>query len=157
MAGYLEGYGVEEAKRNRTIRYILFGIAAALVLTVVGYFVLRDYGEKQVAKQFLADLNERKYQAAYSTWCPKPCEQYDYARFAADWVDKKITSPWKIDSTDSCKAFLTVNVTADGTELQSLSIERGTKALSFAPAPDCQEYKWHWKQFFRRIFGGGSS
>src|ERR1700722_14920943 len=157
MAGYLEGYGVEEEKRNRTIRYIIFGTVAALILTVVGYFVLRDYGEKQVAKQFLADLNEHKYQAAYSTWCPRPCEQYDYARFAADWVDKKITSRWKIDSTDSCKAFLTVNVTADGTELQSLSIERGTKALSFAPAPDCQEYKWHWKQFFRRIFGGGSS
>jgi hypothetical protein len=152
MAGYLEEYGVEDERRSRTIRYAIFGILAALILVVVGYFVFRDYGEKQVAKQFLAELNEHKYQTAYSTWCPSSCEQYNYARFAADWVNKKITSPWKIDSTDSCKTFLTVNVTADGAELQSLSVERGTKVLSFAPAPECQEYAWHWKRFFQRIF-----
>jgi hypothetical protein len=155
MASYLEGYGVEDEKRSRAIRYIILGGLAALVLVVSGYFVLRDYGEKQVAKQFLADLNGHNYQAAYSTWCPKPCEHYDYTRFASDWANKKISSPWKIDSTDSCKAFLTVNVTADGAELQSLSVERDSKVLSFAPAPDCQEYKWHWKQFFRRLFHGG--
>jgi hypothetical protein len=153
-SSYLEGYGIEDARRSRTIRFIIFGAVAALVLVVVGYFVLHDYSEKQVAKQFLAELNEHKYQAAYSTWCPTPCEHYDYSRFAADWADKKINSAWKIDSTDSCKAFLTVNVTADGAEVQSLSIERGSKTLSFAPAPDCQEYKWHWKQFLKRIFGG---
>lgn len=151
---YLEGYGVEDQRRSRAIRYIILGAVAAMILVVAGYFYLHDYGEKQIAKQFLAELNEHQYQAAYSTWCPKPCEQYDYARFAEDWVNKKISSAWKIDSTDSCRAFLTVNVTADGTELQSLSVERGTKVLSFAPAPECQEYKWHWKQFFRRMFGG---
>ena len=155
-SSYLEGYGIEDERRSRTIRYIILAALAAVIL-VVGYFVLHDYSEKQVAKQFLSELNEHNYQAAYSTWCPKPCEQYDYARFAADWASKKITSPWKIDSTDSCKAFLTVNVTADGAELQSLSIERGTKVLSFAPAPDCQEFKWHWKQFFHRIFSGGGT
>jgi len=152
---YLEGYGLEDERRSRTIRYIILGALAAAILIVIGYFVLHDYSEKQVANQFLTELNEHNYQAAYSTWCPKPCEHYDYARFAADWANKKIASNWKIDSTDSCKAFLTVNVTADGAELQSLSVERGTKMLSFAPAPDCQEYKWHWKQFFRRIFHGG--
>jgi hypothetical protein len=154
-SSYLEGYGIEDARRSRIIRLIIFGAVAALVLVVVGYFVFHDYSEKQVAKQFLAELNEHKYQAAYSTWCPTPCEHYDYSRFAADWADKKVSSPWKVDSTDSCKAFLTVNVTTDGSEVQSLSIERGSKVLSFAPAPDCQEYKWHWKQFFKRMFGGG--
>ena len=155
-SGFLEGYGIEDEKRSKTIRYIIFGAVAALILVIVGYFVLHDYSEKHVAKQFLAELNSHNYQAAYSTWCPKPCEQYDYARFTSDWAEKKITSPWKIDSTDSCTAFLTVNVTADGAgEVQSLSVERGTGVLSFAPAPECQERKWHWKQFFRRLFGGG--
>jgi hypothetical protein len=156
-SGYMEGYGIEDEKRGRTIRYIILGVLAALILTVTGYFVLRDYGEKQVAEKFLTELNGHHYQAAYSTWCPTPCENYDYSRFAADWANKKISSPWKVDSTDSCKAFLTVNVTANGSDLQSLSVERGTNVLSFAPAPECQEYKWHWKQFFRRIFKGGSS
>jgi hypothetical protein len=157
MASYLEGYGVEDERRNRTLRYIFSGLLATVVLAIAAYFFLRDYGEKKVASQFLSDLNEHHYQAAYTIWCPKPCENYTYDRFAADWADKKTSSPWKVDSTDSCKAFLTVNVTADGSELQSLSVERGTKVLSFAPAPECQEYKWHWKQFFQRIFHGGSS
>ncbi len=155
MAGYLEGYGVEEQRRNRAVLFIVLGLVVAAILGVIGYFVLHDYGERRVAKNFLAELNAHEYQAAYSTWCPKPCENYDYGRFSTDWANKKITSPWKIDSTDSCKAFLTVNVTADGAELQSLSVERGTNMLSFAPAPECQEYKWHWKQFFQRIFHSG--
>jgi Tfp pilus assembly protein PilN len=154
-SSYLEGYGIEDEKRSRAIRYIIFGVLAALILVVVGYFVFRDYSEKQVAKKFLNELNEHNYQAAYATWCPTHCDNYDYSRFAADWANKKIGSAWKIDSTDSCKAFLTVNVTADGSDIQSLSVERGTKVLSFAPAPDCQEYKWHWKQFFKRVFGSG--
>jgi len=153
-SSYLEGYGVEDERRGRIIRYLIFGVGIVLVLALLGYWMLRDYSEKQVAKTFLAELNEHNYQVAYSTWCPKPCEHYDYARFAVDWgADKKTSPPWKIDSTDSCKAFLTVNVTADGAELQSLSVERGTHVLSFAPAPECQEYKWHWKQFFRRLLG----
>jgi len=98
-------------------------------------------------------LNEHNYRTAYSIWCPKGCEHYDYSQFMADWGANKTPAPWKIDSTDSCKAFLTVNVTADGSEVQSLSVERGTNVLSFAPAPECQEFKWHWKQFFSRIFG----
>jgi hypothetical protein len=157
MASYLEGYGVEEVKRNRVILYIILGLVGATILALIGYWLSLDYSEKRVAKEFLADLNAHNYQKAYSTWCPKPCQHYDYNRFSQDWgAPNKATSPWRIDSTDSCKGFLTVNVTADGAELQSLSVERGSNALGFAPYPECQEYKWHWKQFFRRLFGGKS-
>jgi hypothetical protein len=158
MAGYLEEYGVQDYRRSRIVKYIILSVIALAILAVGGYWFFRDYSEKQVAKRFLADVNAHNYQAAYSTWCPTPCRNYDFARFAADWAaGKKTASPWKIDSTDSCKAFLTVNVTSNGSELQSLSVERGTSTLSFAPSPECQEYKWHWKEFFRRIFGGSSS
>jgi hypothetical protein len=157
-SSYLEGYGVEDERRGRIMRYIVFGLVTAVIAALLGYWVLRDRTEKQVAKQFLAQLNSHRYQQAYSTWCPKLCEHYDFGRFEADWgANKQMTAPWKIDSTDSCKAFLTVNVTADGSEVQSLSVERGTNVLSFAPAPECQEYKWHWKQFFRRLIGGGKT
>ena len=52
-SSYLEGYGIEDERRSRTIRYIILGALAALILVVVGYFVLHDYSEKQVAKQFI--------------------------------------------------------------------------------------------------------
>jgi hypothetical protein len=73
----------------------------------------------------------------------------------ADWgPSKKASSPWKIASVDGCRTFVTVNVQADGSELQSLAIERDNHELGFAPSPECQERKWRWKQFFERIFGG---
>jgi len=153
MASYLADYGIEDERRGKVIRYIAVTVVAAVLLAWLGYALWRNYPEKHVAKEFLSLLNQHNYQTAYSIWCPKVCEHYDYSQFMADWGANKTAAPWKIDSTDSCKAFLTVNVTADGSEVQSLSVERGTKVLSFAPAPECQEYKWHWKQFFSRIFG----
>jgi hypothetical protein len=153
MASYLADYGVEDERRGKIIKYIAVTVVIALALAWLGYAFFRNYPEKHVAKEFLTLVNEHNYKAAYSIWCPSACEHYDYSRFLADWGANKTSAPWKIDSTDSCKAFLTVNVTADGSDVQSLSVERGTNVLSFAPAPECQEYKWHWKQFFSRIFG----
>jgi len=153
MASYLADYGIEDERRGKVIRYIAVIVVAALALAWLGYALWRNYPEKHVAKEFISLLNEHNYRTAYSIWCPKGCEHYDYSQFMADWGANKTPAPWKIDSTDSCKAFLTVNVTADGSEVQSLSVERGTNVLSFAPAPECQEFKWHWKQFFSRIFG----
>ena len=54
---------------------------------------------------------------------------------------------------DGCRAFVTVNVKAQGAEEQSLGVERGTKTVTFAPAAECQERAWHWKEFFARITG----
>jgi len=51
---------------------------------------------------------------------------------------------------------VTVNVKANGAELQSLAVQRGSNTIMYAPAPECQEPQWHWKAFFHRIFGGGS-
>jgi hypothetical protein len=71
-----------------------------------------------------------------------------------DWgPESNAKSPWKIASTDSCKTFLTVNVDAQGAELQSLAIQRSDLSLGYAPAPECQERKWRWKQFFQRLTG----
>ncbi len=52
---------------------------------------------------------------------------------------------------------MTVNVQAQGAELQSLSVQRDDHELGFAPAPECQEKQWHWKQFFQRLIGHGKS
>ena len=161
MGGYLQQYGVGEERRNRIIKWIIFGGIGALILAWILYLVLHNYSEKQTVKRFLAQINARDYAAAYSDWgctTATPCRNYDYQRFLQDWGPaKKVNSPWKIASVDGCKAFVTVNVQAEGAELQSLGVERGTKTIMFAPAPECQEPKWHWKQFFQRIFGGGGS
>jgi len=159
MGGYLQHYGVGEERRNRIIKWIIVGCIAVLVASWIIYLVFHDYSEKRTVESFLAQVNAHDYQGAYKDWrCTDatPCPNYDYQRFLEDWGPaKKITSPWQIASVDGCKTFVTVNVKADGAELQSLGVQRGTSTIMYAPAPECQEPQWHWKQFFQRIFGGG--
>lgn len=160
MGSYLQGYGAEEERRNRVIKWIILICLGIVILAFAAYLFFHNFSEKQTVKRFLAEVNARNYQAAYRDWgCTSahPCPNYDYNRFLEDWgPSKKIGSPWKIASVDGCKTFVTVNVQAEGSELQSLAVERDNDGLGFAPAPECQERQWHWKQFFQRLFHGGA-
>lgn len=158
MASYLQQYGAGEEHRNRIIKRIILGAIAVVVVAIAAYLFFHNFPEKQVARHFLADVNGGRYQQAYADWgctADHPCKNYDFNRFMEDWgPSKKISSPWKVASVDGCRTFVTINVQAQGSELQSLSVERDNQELGFAPAPECQERQWHWKQFFQRIFGG---
>lgn len=161
MGTYLQQYGAGEDRRNRIIKIIIFTCIGIAILIWILYLIFHNYPEKQAVKHFLSEVNSHNYQAAYQDWgCTSahPCPNYDFHRFLDDWGPaSKATSPWKIASTDSCRTFLTVNVTAQGAEQQSLAVERSDNSLGFAPAPECQERKWHWKQFFQRLFGHSQS
>lgn len=157
MGSYLQAYGAGEERRNRVIRNIILSVVAVLILWWVLYLIFHNYPAKQSVKRFLDEVNHHQYQQAYAAWgcsAANPCPNYDFHRFMDDW-GVRTSSGWKIVNVDGCKTFVTVNVKAGGTQLQSLGVERGSKTLMFAPAPECQEPQWHWKQFFQRLFGGG--
>jgi hypothetical protein len=158
MSSYLQTYGEGEERRNRVIKIIILSLIGLLILLWAFYLFFHNYSEKQTVSRFLEKVNKHDYAGAYADWgctTAAPCKNYDYNRFLQDWgPDKKISSPWKIASVDGCKAFVTVNVQATGSELESLGVQRGLKTIMFAPAAECQEPQWRWKQFFRRMFGG---
>lgn len=155
MSSYLQQYGAGEEQRNRVIKWIVICCIAAAIIAFAAYLILHNYPEKRVANHFLADVNGHNYQSAYQDWgctTEHPCPNYDYTRFMQDWgPSSKVTPPWRVQSIDGCKAFVTINVQATGSELQSLAVQRDNHSLSFAPAPECQERQWRWKQFFNRI------
>jgi hypothetical protein len=156
MGSYLQQYGEGDERRIRIIKTIVLACVIVAILAIAAYLFFRNYPEKQVVKHFLTEVNAHQYEAAYRDWgCTPshPCRDYSYNRFMQDW-GAKVSSPWKIASVDGCKTFVTVNVQANGAELESLAVQRGNHTLSFAPAPECQERQWRWKQFFHRIFGG---
>jgi hypothetical protein len=158
MGSYLQSYGEGEERRNRIVKILIFSVIGLLILLWALYLFFHNYSQKQTVSRFLEQVNKHDYAAAYADWgctTAAPCKNYDYNRFLQDWgPDKKISSPWKIASVDGCKAFVTVNVQATGSELESLAVQRGSKTIMFAPAAECQEPQWRWKQFFRRMFGG---
>jgi ABC-type lipoprotein release transport system permease subunit len=161
MGAYLEQYGQGEERRNRIIKWIIIGAIAIAIAMWIVYLLVHNRAEIDKAKRFLAEVNAHQYKQAYVLWgCTpaSPCPNYDYSRFLEDWgPQSKVTAPWKVVSTDACKTFLTVNVDATGAQMQSIAVERGSNhEMSFAPAPQCMEKKWRWKEFFHRIFGGGT-
>jgi hypothetical protein len=157
MGSYLQSYGAGEEHRNKIIKWLILSFIAVVLLAWGSYLFLHDYFETRTVKHFLAEVNAKDYQAAYRDWgCTDatPCPNYDFKRFLQDWgPQKKTSSPWKVESVDGCRTFVTVNVGAPGAELQSLGVERGAKTLMYAPGPECQEAQWHWKAFLQRIFG----
>jgi hypothetical protein len=161
MGSYLQQYGIADERRGRTIKWIILICLAVVIIVCAAYLIFHNYSEKRIVRNFLAEINGHNYQAAYRDWgctAQHPCPNYDYSRFLQDWgPSKKVESSWKISSVDGCKTFVTVNVQAQGSELQSLAVERNDQSLGFAPSPECQERQWRWKQFFQRIFGGGRS
>jgi hypothetical protein len=157
MGSYLQNYGVDEYRRNRTIKWIILSAIGVAVLALTGYLLFHNHAEKQVVNRFLSHVNAHDFDTAYREWgCTPdhPCANYDRGRFMEDWGPaKKISSPWKISTVEGCKSFVTINVQADGAELQSLAVERDNLSLGFAPSPECQERQWRWRQFFGRILG----
>ena len=157
MGSYLQQYGAGEEERSRILKVTILSIIGVVVLALILYLIFKDFPEKRKAQQFLGEVNAHKYQAAYELWgcsAQHPCPNYDYNRFMEDWTAHgNSAGDWKIESTDSCRSFLTANVRAPGSELQSLAVQRSDKSLSFAPAAECQERKWRWKQFFQRLMG----
>jgi hypothetical protein len=160
MGSYLQNYGAGEEQRNKAIKWIIISAVSVVLISWFSYLFLHNFFEEQTVKRFLSEVNSRDYQAAYRDFgCTDttPCPNYDYKRFLEDWgPEKKAQSAWKVDSVEGCTAFVTVNVKAQGRELESLGVLRGGKTVMFAPASECQERTWKWGQFFHRIFGGGS-
>ena len=158
MGSYLQQYGIEDEHRGRVIKRLVLAGAAVIILAVAAYLFFHNYPEKRVAGKFLTLINSHNYKDAYREWgCTEqhPCPNYDFQRFLNDWgPGSKATSAWNVASVDGCKSFVTVNVQARGSELQSLAVQREDHSLGFAPSPECQERQWRWGQFFRRIFGG---
>ncbi|MGH9652453.1 MAG: hypothetical protein ACRD6B_03190, partial [Bryobacteraceae bacterium] len=133
MGGYLEHYERGEAgraRRNRIIKWAIIACIVAAIVVWIFHLSFHNRAEVQKAKHFLAQVNEQHYQQAYATWgCTSahPCPNYNYQRFMEDWGPKVAQSPWKVDNTDACKHFVTVNVKAKGAPLASLAVERGPK------------------------------
>jgi hypothetical protein len=145
MAGYLEEYGVADARRERIRKRVILAALALLVAGIVLFFVFRNYREKQQVKRLVTALAQKDYQAAYAMWgCTdqKPCPSYNFERFMEDWGDKGPYGPpaaMRIEKAESCETGSIITMRGTGTEAEFyLWVERDDKlTVGFAPWPVC--------------------
>jgi len=68
MPGYLDEYGVTDARRERLRkRIIIWGIVAVIVGTSA-FFYFRNWTEERTVDRFVSLLKQQKYQEAYQLW-----------------------------------------------------------------------------------------
>ncbi len=137
---FLDGYGQGDARRERIRNRILIALASIFVVGLAGYFLFRDYREKQQAKHFFELVKTKQYPAAYALWgCTeeKPCRDYNYEKFLSDWGPNNDPSTLEVTKSQHCRNGIIQTVRFGKGETVPLWVNRGDLQLSFAPWPVC--------------------
>jgi len=158
MAGYLDQYGVADARREGRLKKIVLVVFAALVIGGVGYFMFRTWGQERVVSNFLATLSKKDYPSAYRMWGYKPeapDKFYDLEKFNEDWGPKSPHADAenaKVEKVEFCDAGVIFDVNFPGSEPVALYVERATNIITFSPWPQCPGRHWQFRQFFKKMF-----
>ena len=155
MAGYLEGYGAGEERRETLLKRVALIVVVILVAGGTLFLVFRNYSEKQTVKQYLTLLRAGNYQAAYTMWHADPRE-YPFQKFMEDWGPKSShasASSLHIENVEACGSGVVFGLTYPGQEPISLWVERANNAISFSPWPQCPGRHWHMLAFVKSLFG----
>ena len=143
MAGYLDNYGVIDAKRERIRKKIVYTVLGLLVACTALYFTFRNYREEKQLSIFYDLLRQQNYQAAYEMWgCTEktPCRDYSFTRFQEDWGPKSKhadLAAMKVVKTKSCDSGIIQIVSFGGKDDVNLWVERKDRLIGFAPWPVC--------------------
>lgn len=160
MAGYLDEYGVLEARRGRIVKWIVLGVLSTATIGVAAFFFFRNWSEERVVDRFLELLKQKNYQTAYKLWeTPESKRFYPLEKFNEDWgpagIYKQADSV-KVSNVDSCGGGVVFTFSYPGVSDAGIWVDRQTKLMSFYSEARCMGPHWEWGRFFRRIFGGGS-
>jgi hypothetical protein len=143
MAGYLDAYGVADAKRERIMKVLLLTAVALAIVGIVVYFLFRDYSEQQKINAFLEHLRNKNYRAAYVMWgCTdsSPCPQYPFENFLEDWGPQSAhadIATAKLGVKKSCDSGIIQFLEFPGQREVQLWVERDDGTIGFAPWPIC--------------------
>ncbi len=141
MAGFLDEYGVADARRSRVIWWIVISAVVVAVTATALYFTLRTWPAKRQVSAFLDDLERHDYQAAYRVFgCAKGCPDYAFNSFLDDWGPKSpFANPTaaQVRKTRYCGSGVIVTLQSPKGEDVALWYERSAGTLGFAPWPVC--------------------
>jgi len=85
--------GDSEEPKSKLRRYIVSGMAFALLVYLAAWWVLRFHTEKNTVDSFFDALVAGDTQLAYQIWKPQP--SYKYENFLGDWGPQGVYGPVK--------------------------------------------------------------
>lgn len=140
----LDAQRYDEARARRRRNLIIITIIAALVLAWVAYH-MRNYPERHAVAQFLSDLQNKNYEAAYGVWFHDPdwkqhsqkYANYAYNDFYRDWGpggEWGVINSHNVDcSLGSGSGVIVQSTINNRAEHPYLWVSKSDKTLSFSP------------------------
>jgi hypothetical protein len=156
MAGYLDAYGVDDARREKALKWIALSIVAIVVATGIAFLFFKNWGEKQRAKQFLRLLERQDYRGAYAMFgCSDatPCRDYPFQSFVEDWGPQSDSTQLHIGDSETCGTGVLINLESPKEHKATLLVETGSGMISYAPWPECPEARFRLRKWLRMKFG----
>ncbi len=116
-------------------RYILIGVAAAIVIGVSAY-LLWDYPEERTVTHFMEALERGDYRTAYHIW--QPSNSYSYDDFVKDWGPQgdygKVKDFEILEAASATSQTVTIMVMVNHeAPAVKLLVDRKTKGLAYSP------------------------
>src|SRR5579863_3906049 len=142
MAGYLDAYGVADARKERLRKRVILAVLAVVVIGGAAYFTFRNWRQERTMKEFLTLLGQKEYQSAYALWgCTQdhPCKYYGPEQFAADWGPGSPyadVSSIKIAHEDNCGEGVVFDIQHPNTKDIGLYVDSGTNLIGYGPPGD---------------------
>ncbi|HUS05600.1 MAG TPA: hypothetical protein VMZ52_04870 [Bryobacteraceae bacterium] len=139
MAGFLEGYGTSEVRREKTVLWLVGTAIGLAILAVVLFFYFRNYREERLVKAFLQDLQRKDHRAAYALWgCTEaqPCPQYSFDKFMEDWGPQSVygdAGGGRVAQVNSCDTGIIETIEFPGKPDAQLWVDRRNFNIGFAP------------------------
>ena len=139
--GYLDNYGVADARKEGRNRRLLLSALAVIVVGGSLFLWFKNYRQEQRVREFLAVLERGNYQNAYSYWGCKfeaPCPNYDYKSFLEDWGPSsqigKVQS-FRLGRSRATGSGVVIDVTVNNQRSPiRLWVETSNGVLGFAPS-----------------------
>jgi len=143
MAGYLEGYGAGDERRERIWKRIGLALLILLVASGAAYWFLRNYREERQLKTFFDLVRSHKHQEAYAMWAchdeATKCRDYPYEKFLEDWgpnSSRKIEA-MQVVRTRSCSNGIIRVLRFGERDEEFLYVNRADLKLSTIPWAQC--------------------
>jgi hypothetical protein len=143
MSGYLDNFGVVDAKREKRNKRIVISLLSIAVAGGLLWYFFRDWKEEARVREFFALLEKKDFKQAYALWgCTDatPCRDYAFDKFLRDWGPESIAgnvAAVQRGKVKSCSGGIIQQMTIKGEEV-NLFVDRANLQLGFAPWPVCK-------------------
>lgn len=142
MSEFLDGYGVNDERRERRTKRIVIALVVVLILGVILYYSFRNWREESQFKDFVQLLQKQDYNGAYRLWgCDpaNPCRDYKLDKFMEDWGPKSPhgdLSKLKKPRTLTCESGIIKVMEFSPDDQVTVWIDKKDQVISFSPYGD---------------------